>query len=303
MICTGTGSAPMRAMTERRRRRIALKEGGELMLFFGARAPEELPYFGPLMKLPREFIDINLAFSRVPGQPKQYVQDLIRARARRRRRACCRTTQCFVYVCGLKGMEEGVTRGVPRRLPPARAATGTRCCRRCASRVAITSRRTERPCDALRRPRAGPRDRSSVRLPLTEREIVDFARAYDPQWFHTDPERAARHAVAGPHRERLADLRHRDADRGRPRSSPDRSRSASPGLAYLKWENPVRAGDVLRVDRRSARAPRRAEQAHARHRALALADDATSAASPCSISRRRASSTSLPSGLSASARA
>ena len=80
MICTGTGSAPMRAMTERRRRRIALKEGGELMLFFGARAPEELPYFGPLMKLPRDFIDINLAFSRVPGQPKRYVQDLIRER-------------------------------------------------------------------------------------------------------------------------------------------------------------------------------------------------------------------------------
>jgi benzoyl-CoA 2,3-dioxygenase component A len=33
MVCTGTGSAPMRAMTERRRRRITLKEGGELMLF------------------------------------------------------------------------------------------------------------------------------------------------------------------------------------------------------------------------------------------------------------------------------
>ena len=53
MICTGTGSAPMRAMTERRRRRMGLKEGGELWLFFGARTPEELPYFGPLMKLPQ----------------------------------------------------------------------------------------------------------------------------------------------------------------------------------------------------------------------------------------------------------
>src|SRR4029453_15191587 len=80
MICTGTGSAPMRAMTERRRRRVAQKEGGELMLFFGARTPSELPYFGPLMKLPREFIDINLAFSRVPGKARQYVQDLIRSR-------------------------------------------------------------------------------------------------------------------------------------------------------------------------------------------------------------------------------
>lgn len=53
MVCTGTGSAPMRAMTEWRRRRIALKEGGELMLFFGARTPQELPYFGPLTRLRR----------------------------------------------------------------------------------------------------------------------------------------------------------------------------------------------------------------------------------------------------------
>ena len=40
MVCTGTGSAPMRAMTERRRRRVALNEGGTLMLYFGARSPE-----------------------------------------------------------------------------------------------------------------------------------------------------------------------------------------------------------------------------------------------------------------------
>ncbi|HTQ00147.1 MAG TPA: benzoyl-CoA 2,3-epoxidase subunit BoxA [Casimicrobiaceae bacterium] len=108
MICTGTGSAPMRAMTERRRRRIAQKEGGELMLFFGARSPEELPYFGPLMKLSRDFIDINLAFSRVPGRPKQYVQDLIRERADDVARLL-RNDDCYVYVCGLRSMEEGVT--------------------------------------------------------------------------------------------------------------------------------------------------------------------------------------------------
>jgi benzoyl-CoA 2,3-dioxygenase component A len=107
MICTGTGSAPMRAMTERRRRRIAEKEGGELMLFFGARSAEELPYFGPLMKLPKEFIDINLAFSRVPGKPKQYVQDLIRQRESDVARLLA-DESCFVYVCGLKGMEDGV---------------------------------------------------------------------------------------------------------------------------------------------------------------------------------------------------
>ncbi|HET9046030.1 MAG TPA: benzoyl-CoA 2,3-epoxidase subunit BoxA, partial [Casimicrobiaceae bacterium] len=107
MVCTGTGSAPMRAMTERRRRRIAEKEGGRLMLFFGARAPEELPYFGPLMKLSKDFIDINLAFSRVPAKPKQYVQDLIRERAADVARLLA-DGDCYIYVCGLKGMEEGV---------------------------------------------------------------------------------------------------------------------------------------------------------------------------------------------------
>ena len=39
------------------------------MLFFGARTKEELPYFGPLQSLPKDFIDINFAFSRTPGSP------------------------------------------------------------------------------------------------------------------------------------------------------------------------------------------------------------------------------------------
>ena len=107
MVCTGTGSAPMRAMTERRRRRIAEKEGGELMLFFGARTPDELPYFGPLQKLPREFIDVNFAFSRVAAAPKQYVQDRIRERSADVARLIA-DAHCHIYVCGLKDMEEGV---------------------------------------------------------------------------------------------------------------------------------------------------------------------------------------------------
>lgn len=64
MICTGTGSAPMRAMTEYRRRLSTNGKAvdGKLMLFFGARKPQELPYFGPLLKLPASFIDMHLAF-------------------------------------------------------------------------------------------------------------------------------------------------------------------------------------------------------------------------------------------------
>jgi benzoyl-CoA 2,3-dioxygenase component A len=109
MICTGTGSAPMRAMTEwrRRLRQTGKFEGGKLMLFFGARTREELPYFGPLQSLPKDFIDINLAFSRTPGQPKCYVQDLMRERAADLVRLLKDPNTCF-YVCGLKAMEDGV---------------------------------------------------------------------------------------------------------------------------------------------------------------------------------------------------
>lgn len=108
MVCTGTGSAPMRAMTEHRRRLLAAGRpvGGRLMLFFGARRPEELPYFGPLAKLPPALIDTSLAFSRVPGQPRVYVQDRIRERAADV--AALLRGDSFVYVCGLKGMEAGV---------------------------------------------------------------------------------------------------------------------------------------------------------------------------------------------------
>jgi benzoyl-CoA 2,3-dioxygenase component A len=109
MICTGTGSAPMRAMTEWRRRLRAggRFEGGRLILFFGARTKEELPYFGPLQSLPRDFIDIHLAFSRTPGQPRRYVQDLMRERAADLAPLLADPDACF-YVCGLKAMEEGV---------------------------------------------------------------------------------------------------------------------------------------------------------------------------------------------------
>ncbi|MCS6809970.1 MAG: benzoyl-CoA 2,3-epoxidase subunit BoxA [Tepidimonas sp.] len=109
MICTGTGSAPMRAMTEwRRRLRASGKfDGGRLLLFFGARTPQELPYFGPLQKLPKDFIDIHFAFSRVPGQPKRYVQDALREAAADLL-PLLQDPDAYFYVCGLRAMEEGV---------------------------------------------------------------------------------------------------------------------------------------------------------------------------------------------------
>ncbi len=112
MICTGTGSAPMRAMTEwrRRLRQSGKFESGKLMLFFGARTQEELPYFGPLKNLPKDFIDVNLAFSRMHGPggvPKRYVQDLMRDRAADLAPLLA-DPNAYFYVCGLKAMEDGV---------------------------------------------------------------------------------------------------------------------------------------------------------------------------------------------------
>jgi benzoyl-CoA 2,3-dioxygenase component A len=106
MICTGTGSAPFRGFTERRRRSMPNAKG-KLYLFFGARAPHELPYFGPLQRVPKTLLDQELVFSRLPDQPKEYVQDRMRKRAGDFAQLL-RRDSTHIYVCGLRGMEEGV---------------------------------------------------------------------------------------------------------------------------------------------------------------------------------------------------
>ncbi|UZE52012.1 benzoyl-CoA 2,3-epoxidase subunit BoxA [Rhodopseudomonas sp. P2A-2r] len=106
MICTGTGSAPFRGFTERRRRAMP-SASGRLTLFFGARRPEELPYFGPLQKVPEKLLKKHFCYSRVPGEARVYVQDRIRSEAAAVT-ALLNETQTHIYICGLKGMESGV---------------------------------------------------------------------------------------------------------------------------------------------------------------------------------------------------
>ena len=60
-----------------------------------------------MQKLPKDFIDIHFAFSRAPGVPKRYVQDLMRERAADLLELLKDSNTSF-YVCGLKSMEEGV---------------------------------------------------------------------------------------------------------------------------------------------------------------------------------------------------
>ncbi len=106
MICTGTGSAPFRGFTEHRRR-VMPDAPGRMMLFFGARRPEELPYFGPLQKVPDRLLAKHFAYSRVPGQEKTYVQHRMREQASEVA-TLMRSDKTHVYVCGLKEMESGV---------------------------------------------------------------------------------------------------------------------------------------------------------------------------------------------------
>ena len=106
MLCTGTGAAPFRGFTERRRR-LATAGRGRLHLFFGARTPQELPYFGPLQKVPPAVLAQHLVFSRLPDASKEYVQDRLRARGAEVA-ALLRKETTHLYVCGLRGLETGV---------------------------------------------------------------------------------------------------------------------------------------------------------------------------------------------------
>jgi benzoyl-CoA 2,3-epoxidase subunit A len=81
--------------------------GGRMMLFFGARTPKELPYFGPLQKVPDSLLEKHLVFSRIAGERKEYVQDRLRTEIDSVS-ALLGETSTHIFICGLKGMETGV---------------------------------------------------------------------------------------------------------------------------------------------------------------------------------------------------
>jgi acyl dehydratase len=79
---------------------------------------------------------------------------------------------------------------------------------------------------------------------VSEDEIVRFATAYDPQWFHTDAKAASKGRfegliASGWHTCGIAMRLVADAALAGSESF------ASPGLAYVKWPHPVRPGDRL----------------------------------------------------------
>ena len=81
---------------------------------------------------------------------------------------------------------------------------------------------------------------------VSEDEVLVFARDYDPQWFHADPARAAQ----GPWKGLIASGWQTCGIAMKlvvTQILADSESFGSPGLAYLKWEHPVRPGDVLYV--------------------------------------------------------
>jgi acyl dehydratase len=82
---------------------------------------------------------------------------------------------------------------------------------------------------------------------VEESDIIAFAKAYDPQWFHTDPERAQ----ASRWRGLIASGWHTCAIAMRlicEGPLKDSESIGSPGLTYVKWPAPVRPGDELRLE-------------------------------------------------------
>jgi acyl dehydratase len=96
---------------------------------------------------------------------------------------------------------------------------------------------------------------------FTEEEIISFAKKYDPQSFHIDPEAAKSHefggiVASGFHigsiwmKLTVANMQKAQADlkasgETPPEGSGGRSAGVSPGFKKMRWHGPVRPGDTI----------------------------------------------------------
>ncbi|CDM25393.1 MaoC family dehydratase [Castellaniella defragrans] len=82
---------------------------------------------------------------------------------------------------------------------------------------------------------------------VNEAEMLAFSRAYDPQWFHVDPERARQGRWGGLIASgwMTCGLAMRMAVES---ALHDSESFGSPGLDRLRWMHPVRPGDQLRLE-------------------------------------------------------
>ena len=110
MVGPGTGISPMLGFLQAREK--ALQDGvslGPCMVFFGCRAENDFLH-GEQMRLWLDrgvITDLQVAFSRLPGQPKEYVQHRI-GKLRKPIWQVLSKPDCHYYVCGDSQMAEDV---------------------------------------------------------------------------------------------------------------------------------------------------------------------------------------------------
>ncbi|WP_348609856.1 MaoC family dehydratase [Halobaculum rarum] len=83
---------------------------------------------------------------------------------------------------------------------------------------------------------------------VTREEVLSFAQQYDPQWFHTDPDRAAEES---PYGGVIASGWHTAAMTMRllvESQLADAATVGAKGVDELRWLVPVRPGDTLRIE-------------------------------------------------------
>ncbi|KAI4566200.1 hypothetical protein MJG53_014877 [Ovis ammon polii x Ovis aries] len=105
LIGPGTGIAPFRSFWQQRLHEAEHKglQGGRMTLVFGCRRPEEDHlYWEEMLEMARKGVlhEVHTAYSRLPDQPKVYVQDILRQRLAGEVLRVLHEEQGHLYVCG-----------------------------------------------------------------------------------------------------------------------------------------------------------------------------------------------------------
>ncbi|XP_039109764.1 nitric oxide synthase, inducible isoform X1 [Hyaena hyaena] len=105
LIGPGTGIAPFRSFWQQRLHDAEHKglRGGRMTLVFGCRRPEEDHlYREEMLEMAQKGVlhAVHTAYSRLPGQPKVYVQDVLRQRLASEVLRVLHEEQGHLYVCG-----------------------------------------------------------------------------------------------------------------------------------------------------------------------------------------------------------